>query len=207
VFSTERPGLTDSRRSACGSCRSRGRTERAHRSFETTERFPQLPQGTILQSDPLIKWYRATPVPAPDVAPRPSGGVAHAMAVSVASGCRRQQLRRREAPRVCCIERARLRPRSSGRSGPVRPENVARKQVTFARAYRPVAVLENGGSCALHSMSTCDRREVITWGGPSTPSAITTTMLHLCSAPCKTLRFAPPAHARGLRALTVPARR
>jgi hypothetical protein len=38
-------------------------------------------------------------------------------------------------------------------------------------------------------------------------TAITTTMLHLCSAPCKALRFAPPAHARGLRALTVPARR
>ena len=38
-------------------------------------------------------------------------------------------------------------------------------------------------------------------------SAITAAMLHLCSAPCKALRFAPPAHARGLRALTVPARR
>jgi hypothetical protein len=45
------------------------------------------------------------------------------------------------------------------------------------------------------------------WRHVSTPSAITTTMLHLCSAPCKALRFAPPAHARGLRALTVPARR
>ena len=36
-------------------------------------------------------------------------------------------------------------------------------------------------------------REVITSGGTSTPSAITTTMLHLCSAPCKALRFASPA--------------
>jgi len=36
--------------------------------------------------------------------------------------------------------------------------------------------------------------------------AITQLMFDLCSAPCKTLRFAPPAHARGLRALTVPAR-
>jgi hypothetical protein len=33
---------------ACGSCLSRGRTERAHRSLESTERFPQLPQGTVL---------------------------------------------------------------------------------------------------------------------------------------------------------------
>ena len=49
--------------------------------------------------------------------------------------------------------------------------------------------------------------EVITSGVTSTPSAITTMMLHLCSAPCKALRFAPTAHARGLRALTVPARR
>ena len=37
--------------------------------------------------------------------------------------------------------------------------------------------------------------------------AITQLMFDLCSAPCKALRFAPPAHARGLRALTVPARR
>ena len=37
-------------------------------------------------------------------------------------------------------------------------------------------------------------------------SAITQLMFDLCSAPCKALRFAPPARARGLRALTVPAR-
>jgi hypothetical protein len=37
--------------------------------------------------------------------------------------------------------------------------------------------------------------------------AITHSMFDLCSAPCKARRFAPPAHARGLRALTVPARR
>jgi hypothetical protein len=36
---------------------------------------------------------------------------------------------------------------------------------------------------------------------------ITQSMLDLCSAPCKARRFAPPAHTRGLRALTVPARR
>jgi hypothetical protein len=37
--------------------------------------------------------------------------------------------------------------------------------------------------------------------------AITQLMFDLCSAPCKARRFAPPARARGLRALTVPARR
>jgi hypothetical protein len=36
---------------------------------------------------------------------------------------------------------------------------------------------------------------------------ITQSMLDLCSAPCKARRFAPPALTRGLRALTVPARR
>jgi hypothetical protein len=38
-------------------------------------------------------------------------------------------------------------------------------------------------------------------------SAITRLMFDLCSAPCKARRFAPPARARGPRALTVPARR
>ena len=32
-------------------------------------------------------------------------------------------------------------------------------------------------------------------------------MLDLCSASCKARRFAPPARTRGLRALTMPARR
>ena len=38
-------------------------------------------------------------------------------------------------------------------------------------------------------------------------TTITLAMLDLCSASCKARRFAPPAHARGLRALTMPARR
>ena len=37
--------------------------------------------------------------------------------------------------------------------------------------------------------------------------AVTQLMFDLCSAPCQARRFAPPAHARSLRALTVPARR
>jgi len=61
-------------------------------------------------------------------------------------------------------------------------------------------------SSALLSMSTCALRDDHTWNHLDS-SAITTTMLHLCSAPCKALRFAPTARARGLRALTVPARR
>jgi hypothetical protein len=38
------------------------------------------------------------------------------------------------------------------------------------------------------------------------PPAIARSMLELCSAPCKALRFASTALTRGLRALTVPAR-
>ena len=49
--------------------------------------------------------------------------------------------------------------------------------------------------------------EVVTGHYRGAHAVITRTMLHLCSAPSKALRFAPPAHARGLRALTVPARR
>jgi len=92
---------------------------------------------------------------------------------------------------------------------PVRfvPENVARNQVTFGACLPASCCPGNGGSRSPHSMSTCGHREVITSGVTSTSSAITTTMLHLCSAPYKALRFAPPAHARGLRALTVLARR
>ena len=41
----------------------------------------------------------------------------------------------------------------------------------------------------------------------SDATTITLAMLDLCSASCKARRFAPPAHARGLRALTMPARR
>ena len=41
----------------------------------------------------------------------PEGSLTPWLSLSL-SGCRRRQVRRREAPRVCCIDRARLRPRS-----------------------------------------------------------------------------------------------
>ena len=53
---------------------------------------------------------------------------------------------------------------SSGRSGRVRPDNVGHKLVSFARAFRSVAVLESGASRASYSMSTCVRHEVSTSG-------------------------------------------
>jgi hypothetical protein len=56
------------------------------------------------------------------------------------------------------------------------------------------------------SMSAAASRGDHTWNHVDA-SAITAAMLHLCSAPYKALRFALPARTRGLRALTVPARR
>jgi hypothetical protein len=52
-------------------------------------------------------------------------------------------------------------------------------------------------------LSTHQSNELHLVGSPT----ITPSMLDLCSAPCKARRFAPPARARGLRTLTVPARR
>ena len=52
-----------------------------------------------------------------------------------------------------------------------------------------------------------EARNVSTIWTTSDAPAITQLMFDLRSAPCKARRFAPPAHARGLRALTVPARR
>jgi len=144
---------------------------------------------------------------APDVAPRVSGGVAHAMAVTVASGVEH---------RMCGGEKCRVFAASNAldRDSDL-PENavlfvlekVARNQVTYGACVPASCPSKNGRSRALYSMSTCGCRDVTTSGVTSMPPAITMTMLHLCSAPCKALRFAPPARTRGLRALTVPARR
>ena len=69
------------------------------------------------------------------------------------------------------------------------------------------SVLEIVASSAVHfDVGLRSRGVHHTWNHVDA-SAITAAMLHLCSAPCKALRFAPPAHTRGLRALTVPARR
>jgi len=50
-------------------------------------------------------------------------------------------------------------------------------------------------------------RKMTMIGTTADAPAITRSMLDLCSAPSKALRFASTALARGLRALTVPARR
>jgi hypothetical protein len=50
------------------------------------------------------------------------------------------------------------------------------------------------------------RIRATSWSSSEAPT-ITPSMLDLCSASYKARRFAPPARTRGLRALTMPARR
>ena len=50
------------------------------------------------------------------------------------------------------------------------------------------------------------RIRTMRWASSEAPT-ITPSMLDLCSASCKARRVAPPARTRGLRALTMPARR
>jgi hypothetical protein len=57
------------------------------------------------------------------------------------------------------------------------------------------------------TMSPVRARKMTTIGTTADAPAITQSMLGPCSAPCKALRFASTALVRGLRALTVPARR
>jgi hypothetical protein len=76
---------------------------------------------------------------------------------------------------------------SSGQSGPARAGNPGPELRSFVAHF--------------------EVRNVSTIGATLDTSAITRLMLDLCSAPCKARRFAPPVHTRGLRALTVPARR
>ena len=139
------------------------------------------------------------------MAPRLSGGVAHAMAavpVSVSGG---RCLRRESAAflvTMCELIVAQIvrtiRSRTSWKCWSPKATlwrqvarltsqpDLVRARVAFQVHFRPREVTTQ--------VTTCDA------------PAITRSMLDLCSAPCKALRFASPALARGLRALTVPAR-
>ena len=140
------------------------------------------------------------------MAPRLSGGVAHAMAVSVASGVGGRKFRG-EKRRVFAAS-------TTLRCDPDFPDNLVpfvrrmwAANRSRSRALPGSSVLEIVASSAANfDVGLRSRGGHHTWNQIDA-SAITATMLHLCSAPCKALRFAAPAHARGLRALTVPARR
>ena len=132
------------------------------------------------------------------LAPRESGGVAHAMAVGVPrarlSVCGRWRNRRESGPHVRAERNADL------------PDNPARscEKSPTQTALVPHAMTQ---SEAAFSVANFEARNVSTIMAKLDALAITQLMLDLCSAPCKARRFAPPARARGLRALTMPARR
>ena len=122
-----------------------------------------------------------------EMAPRVSGGVAHAMAVGVLcrSSARLWSVPESPRNRSTCARGTELR--SSGQSCPARAGNPGPELRSFVAHF--------------------EVRNVSTIMATLEALAITQLMFVLCSAPCKARRFAPPAHARGLRALTVPARR
>ena len=121
-----------------------------------------------------------------EMAPRVSGGVAHAMAVSVLCQSSERLWSVPKSPRIrsTC---ARGTERSSGQSGPARAGNPGPELRSFVVHFEVRNMSTN--TATLEAL------------------AITQLMFVLCSAPCKARRFAPPARARGLRALTMPARR
>jgi hypothetical protein len=106
----------------------------------------------------------------------------------------------------------------------------ARCRCTDVSVHAPLSICQVVGACGVHRLRW--RRRPVTWlardslasswkrVSPSSSSrkprlasavvraAITHPSFELCSAPCKTRRFAPPTRvsARGLRALTAPAR-
>lgn len=137
-----------------------------------------------------------------EMALRVSGGVAHAMAVGVLC---------RSSERLWSVPES-LRIRSTCARGtdvdlpddlvPFVGKTWSRSR---ARSARPdptdtsVRALTNAAPVSARMQAT-----ICTLVGCTDHHA---SMLDLCSAPCKARRFAPPAHARGLRDLTVPARR
>ena len=136
------------------------------------------------------------------MAPRVSGGVAHAMAISADVGadvrvvCASAACRDRGADMALIVAHfvRTIWSRSCGNAWSANCTRSARNDAPDAVSTpRQIAV-----RVGVHDAAT-----IWTTGDAL---AITHVMFDLCSAPCKARRFAPPAHARGLRALTVPAR-
>lgn len=137
-----------------------------------------------------------------EMAPRVSGGVAHAMAVSVGVGADDRAALSTKAAN-CAADLVLNRghfvrtiwSRSCGKSWSQSRTRSARDDATDPASEVVTIVARFWARIRATSCTSSDA------------PTITPSMLDLCSAPCKARRFAPPAHARGLRALTVPARR
>jgi hypothetical protein len=96
-------------------------------------------------------------------------------------------------------------PRIPGRSGPPHTGIPVTKRAPFGSDSSPLCA-GRSGQCDGASWPTLGARDTNLYVTRHATPAITRSMLELCSAPCKALRFASTARARGLRALTVPAR-
>jgi hypothetical protein len=84
----------------------------------------------------------------------------------------------------------------------------SRRRTESARALVPRPIVRLVVACAPDAIVVrCGVSGVTTSTTATDAPTITRSMLDLCSSPCKARRFAPPARARGLRALTVPERR
>ena len=110
----------------------------------------------------------------------------------------------------------RLRPRALTRGSLTPQLSICQCRRRLSRVHRPSSAppachlgVSTDCSCPPGSESLhrpADREHLSGSGG--SPAAITQPSFELCSAPCKARRFAPPTRvsARGLRALTAPAR-
>src|SRR4029450_2889968 len=136
------------------------------------------------------------------MAPRGSGGVAHAMAVSVCvdrlSVCARSRNRRESGTYPRAERSADL---------PDNPVPLVREiLVTKSHSFRGDHATDPASIASTIVARLWARIRATSCTSSEAPT-ITPSMLDLSSAPCQARRFAPPARTRGLRALTMPARR
>ena len=121
--------------------------------------------------------------------------------------CLTQHVRRREAPRVCASTTLDCDPHLPDILVPfVRKMSAVNRSRSRALAW---AVPSRKSWLQARCIFDCrlwSRGGHHTWNHVDA-SAITAAMLHLCSSPCKALRFRSARGSRGLRALTVAARR
>ncbi len=124
-----------------------------------------------------------------EMVPRVSGGVAHAMVVSV--GVSADDGAARSDNAASCARR------SGPQSGPLRPDNLVLlvREIGVAKSppFRARWTLPNTVCAAITIGARFGARIRAAIWITRGPPTITHSMLDLCSAPCKALRFAPPA--------------
>lgn len=120
-----------------------------------------------------------------EMAPRVSGGVAHAMAVGVLCQLSERLWSVQKSPRIRSTCARGTAPRSSGQSGPARAGSSGPRT-----ALVPHPDDATGAACDRARFRGARRSTIVAM---LSALAITQSMLDLCSPPCKARRFAPPA--------------